>query len=351
MINGVEILNTESLGTRGMTLKVVVDKETILIDPGVALGFTRRKLHPHPIQAAAGERVKRRIIESLGEARYVVISHLHGDHTPLYNANPFQLNLTSALEKVGGEAKIIVKKRSLMLNKELERLKHIARVVGNKLVEVNEGFISDSIEITKPYPHGLTSKTLVVATVVYTSRATIIHAPGEPLLHNKVVEDIASRKPDLVFIDGPPIYRIPRPLWNPMLLKAQENLKVIAEYAKTIIIDHHTLRCDEGLEWVRSLARNVEGEYDCRVETAAEYMSKPNLLLEAWRSVCYKKLPIENNWFRSKLGRIKALEDAGDILRLIEEEAVRKKPCSEDDFSFLLEKIIERGVVWRGGEA
>jgi len=62
-----------------------------VFDPGVALGYRRGALLPHPIQVAVGERVRRDIEAALKDATDVVISHFHGDHMPVPDPNPYQL--------------------------------------------------------------------------------------------------------------------------------------------------------------------------------------------------------------------------------------------------------------------
>ena len=94
----IQILGTESLGVRGLCCFVETGKKKILLDPGIALGYTRYKLLPHPLQVAVDERIQKKIIEAWSEATDIVISHFHGDHIPLLNANPYQLNV----EKVVG---------------------------------------------------------------------------------------------------------------------------------------------------------------------------------------------------------------------------------------------------------
>ena len=65
----------------------------IAIDPGVALGYRRYGLLPHPFQVAVSEKVKESIIQELKHSTDIIISHFHGDHIPLVHANPFQLDV------------------------------------------------------------------------------------------------------------------------------------------------------------------------------------------------------------------------------------------------------------------
>ena len=78
----VEIIGTESLGVRGLCCVVKTKDRKVVIDPGVALGFRRHGLMPHPVQVIASERTKTLIERALEDATDVVISHYHGEHIP-----------------------------------------------------------------------------------------------------------------------------------------------------------------------------------------------------------------------------------------------------------------------------
>jgi hypothetical protein len=71
----IEIIGTESLGVRGLSCKIETKERKILIDPGIALGYNRYGLLPHPFQVAVGRVIRERIISALRSATDVVISH------------------------------------------------------------------------------------------------------------------------------------------------------------------------------------------------------------------------------------------------------------------------------------
>ena len=86
----IKILGSESLGVRGLSCVVETHDRSIIIDPGLALGYQRNSLLPHPFQVAVGEKIQEKIIHALENSTDIVFSHFHGDHVPLVNANPFQ---------------------------------------------------------------------------------------------------------------------------------------------------------------------------------------------------------------------------------------------------------------------
>ena len=92
----IRILGTESLGVRGLNCVVETGDRKIVIDPGIALGYKRHGLMPHPVQVGVGRIIRNRIIKELKDATDIVISHLHGDHILLFDANPYQLSVEQA---------------------------------------------------------------------------------------------------------------------------------------------------------------------------------------------------------------------------------------------------------------
>jgi predicted metallo-beta-lactamase superfamily hydrolase len=88
----ITILGTESLGVRGLACQIKVEDRKVVIDPGVALGYRRYGLLPHPLQVAVGEQVRGKIVAALQDVTDVVLSRFHGDRIPLSDANLYQLN-------------------------------------------------------------------------------------------------------------------------------------------------------------------------------------------------------------------------------------------------------------------
>ncbi len=89
------IIAAESLGARSLCCVVTMADQCIVIDPGIALGYKRHGLLPHPVQIAVGYQLRQQILQALANATDVVFSHFHGDHVPLANANPYQLSINS----------------------------------------------------------------------------------------------------------------------------------------------------------------------------------------------------------------------------------------------------------------
>jgi predicted metallo-beta-lactamase superfamily hydrolase len=98
--------------------------------------------------------------------------------------------------------------------------------------------------------------------------------------------------PDIVLASGPPLY-LPR-LSNKQREIAWQNAVSLSRAVDTLILDHHMMRSEEGVAWLKRLS----SETGKRIVCAADFMKKPRFLLEAWRRQLYKDIPVPQNWHR-----------------------------------------------------
>ncbi len=332
-----EIIGTESLGVRGLSCIIEYRGTTVLIDPGVALGYTRWGFHPHPVQAVAGDMIREKIKRSWSRADIIVLSHVHGDHVPLYNANPFQLNLYDLTDN---GRQVIIVPGEILSSRQRIRVQKIKEIYGERVIEAKEPCLEHGIvKVYGPFNHGLSRNTPVMITLIDCSDK-IVHTSDTALLDEHVVETISRIKPDIVITDGPPIYRyLHDPGYVDLILeKACRNLEKISKTASVIIIDHHLLRCDKGYEWLTQQQRRLRKHAD--ILCAAEYMGHKPLLLEAWRRTLYEFFPISNNWFKTRY-KEELLNHRHIYRKILETTKNMNKPC-EKEFKTLLEEIIHK---------
>ena len=286
----IEIIGTESLGVRGLSCFITTRTRRIVIDPGLALGYRRHCLLPHPLQVAEGERVRKRIIEVLREATDVVFSHYHGDHIPLREANPYQLAIsllptnfpniscwTKSLDDLGET----MKQRALDLKELLGPDFHVA-----------EGRSEGPMTFSKAMPHGAqnSKQGSVMMTRIHMGDRIFLHTSDIQLLDPATVDFIIAWKADIVLAGGPPLYlgRL-----NQELRKvAWENSIRLAGNVETLILDHHLMRDEQGPAWLEGLSKEVGKQVYC----SADFMGKQRLLLEAKRTKLYETMPVSTNW-------------------------------------------------------
>jgi hypothetical protein len=286
----IEILGAESLGVRGLSCMVQVDDRRIVIDPGLALGYQRQGLLPHPAQVAVGEEVRRRIIAALKLATDVVISHLHGDHVPLPDANPYQLK-AGQVAPFSPRTRFWVKGPEGLSSNMVRRRTTLSRALGRDLPNA-DGQSAGPLTFSPPEPHGEPNTHLgtVIMTRVEGEDTVFVHAPDIQLLDSKPVALLLDWQPDIALIGGPPLYlpflsaRQRRVAWK--------NARRVARHVGTLILDHHMLRSEEGLAWLDRLS----AETGHRVICAADFAKQPRCLLEARREQLYQEMPVPEGW-------------------------------------------------------
>jgi predicted metallo-beta-lactamase superfamily hydrolase len=289
----IEIIATESLGVRGLCCEIEIKKRKILIDPGIALGYKRYGLLPHPFQVAVGGVIRKRIISALTNATDLVISHYHGDHIPLVDANPYQLKAEKATN-LPKDIRIWAKGLT-GLSPNMRNRAYSLSVLLNKNLPNSEGKSDGSIAFSKAMPHGQTNNRFgeVMMTKITDAGQVFVHASDIQLLDREAVLQILDWHPDIVLASGPPLY-LPR-LSGEKKRIAWENSLCLSRAVNTLILDHHIIRSEEGIIWLKHLSY----ETGKRVVCAADFMKKPRLLLEAWRKQLYKDMPVDKNWHRN----------------------------------------------------
>jgi len=293
----IEILTAESLGVRGLCCYVKTKTKRILIDPGIALGYSRYKHLPHPFQVAVDERVREKIISRWGEATDIVFSHLHGDHIPLVQANPYQLNISS-LNKLRPKTRVWLSSFEELNNLEKSRFSELKSALGQNYIFINNLFHRD-LCFSKLVFHGERDKNRnkVFMTRIEEDGFVFAHGSDIQLLDEEAVQIILSWKPDLLVVSGPPLYLSTK--MNKTLRQiADNNSRLLSDNIPTTIIDHHLLRNYQGLDWLK----DINSETKNRVMNAADYMHRPLMMLEADRIMLYKEMPVESDW-HSKYAR------------------------------------------------
>ncbi len=286
----ISILGTESLGVRGMSCLVKINERRILIDPGVALGYLRGGLLPHPRQVAVGARVRSRILEEMAFATDIVISHYHGDHVPLRRPTPYQIPLSS-LPPPLKDARFWCKGTSGLSAQSVQRHDELADHL-NRPLGSTEGRDDGTIHCSHAVSHGSPESSLgtVMMTRITDGKDSFIHASDIQLLNEEAVAIIFGWHPTIIFVSGPPLY-LPQISEEERRI-AHNNARFLAETTPVLIIDHHLLRSFEGSRWLEEL-KGIPGS---TVLSAAEFMGRQPLLLEAEREELYRMMPVPEDW-------------------------------------------------------
>jgi predicted metallo-beta-lactamase superfamily hydrolase len=305
----VTVIGTESLGVRGLSCMVRTGNRRILIDPGVALGYLRHGHMPHPCQVAVGAVVREQIIAAVSEATDIVFSHYHGDHVPLTDANPYQLSLRLIPPlyhtRFWCRGTDFLSFQSLRRREAIE--KHLARTLPDS-EDTRDGLLSFST----PVPHGSLRSHLgrVMMTCIRNEGQTFVHASDIQMLNREAVTIIRAWEPDVVLASGPPLYLLR--LTEKERTEAWTNALTVAEGCGTLILDHHVRRSHAGCRWAEKLSEEAGGH----VVSAAAFMNREPLLLEARRKELYREYPVPKGWHEAYASGRAGVEEYMDFVEM-----------------------------------
>ena len=265
----------DSIGVRSMATLVKTRDTSILIDPSAALGPRRYGLKPHKLEFEALDDAWSRIVEEADDAEVIIITHYHYDH------HSRKRNIEIYKGKI-----LLIKDPENSIN-ESQRWRARAflntiRGLPRKIVVVDgrEFFIGDTkICFSEPLPHGELGTKLGYVLEVFISDGAedfLFTSDVEGLLYEKQVEFILDKKPQILYLDGPPVYlgeqKMPRKMLD---LSINNILRVLREAnIRKLIIDHHLLRVLNFREYLKA----INGFY-----TVAEFLGVPLNMLEARR--------------------------------------------------------------------
>jgi len=267
------------------------------------------------------------------------VTHFHGDHVPLFNANPFQLPL-NLVKKLNKRALLWVKDYGALTPYERARFEKLSEHFKGRIVHVSGEFTSSDelIEFSSTHPHGLNKGTRVMVVKVGEPPHSIVHLSDTQLLANGAIDKVRLWSPRVVITDGPPLYRLRGAVKESIARKAAGNALRLADYADYVIIDHHIARSIEGMKWLDRLRREVGDRIMC----AADYMRRPRLLLEAWRRVLYNVIPVPRNWFiiSGYTGFGEAVSSYGDVIERLVKEVPREVTLDEFEAKRVLKDVV-----------
>lgn len=288
----VQIIGAESLGVRSLCCLVETGDRRVVIDPGIALGYLRHGLMPHPLQVATGEKIRQDIVDALAKATDVVFSHFHGDHVPLARPNPYQLGF-SQLPESFRRLRCWSKSPDGMSAISRHRFRQLSDLMDGVLL-VAEGIGDGPMSFSPAMPHGApdSKQGTVMMSRIEIGNGAFVHASDIQLVDAATIDRILAWKPGIVLAAGPPLYLSALTRCQRQL--AWENGLRLAGGVETLILDHHLMRSEAGERWLEDLSQKAGKKILC----AADFMSQPRQLLEARRRELYESFPVSANWHR-----------------------------------------------------
>jgi Predicted hydrolase (metallo-beta-lactamase superfamily) len=312
----VNIISSETLGTRSLATLVKCEDINILIDPGVALG-PRFGLMPHELEYRELYNARKKIEEISKFIDLVCITHYHYDHyTPFWEKidNLWTFASSESATKIYSNKVVYLKDFYNNINysqreraKEfIPKLKRVAREV--KIADEKEVIIGNvKLKFSKAVPHGEENTPLgyvIMVIVEEKGEKFIFGSDIEGPMSNHTYEIIVKEKPDVLLLSGPPLYLVGSKVSMENFKKGIENLKMICKKVPNLIVDHHLLRSTESLSYINEL-KNIAENYKNKVMLVAEKEGKEINMLEAKRKELYERIPISNkfkNWIKVREG-------------------------------------------------
>jgi predicted metallo-beta-lactamase superfamily hydrolase len=281
----VEPLAFDSFGVRSMATYVETCDLKVLIDPAVALGPSRYRLPPHPLEIERLEETWAEVKRFAASSDVLIITHYHYDH---HNPEEPEVFRDKILYIKDPEAKIN-KSQAERSSYFLKRIKGMPRSI-----ETADGkkfhHRSTTIRFSPAVCHGTNPRLGYVVEVS-------ISCGGEKVVHTSDVEGtsreeqtafILEEDPDLLILDGPMTYMLGFRYSAKSLALSIENInRIIRETSvSTILLDHHFMR---DLNYVKRVAevQKCAEEHGVKVITAAEYAGREADILEARRKELY----------------------------------------------------------------
>jgi len=295
-------LAAESLGVRSMCTYVETENVKILLDPGISLCPNRFGLPPHPREFEAISRLRRNMADVAEKVKIVTLSHYHFDHhTPSYE--DWLCNWTSPNET----ATQIYRGKTVLLKSPKEKInfsqrrrawmfqKTAGKTAEKLVVADGERFVYGETEVkfSQPVFHGAENSPLgwVLMVTITCKGEKFMHAPDiQGPMCKETLKIILEEKPQVLMMGGPPLYLAGFRVKAEEIRKAFENMKVIVSELPMVILEHHMLR---DAEWREKITEVLEAADKAghRVLTAAEFLGRKNLLLEAHRKQLYAEFP------------------------------------------------------------
>jgi len=308
-------LAAESLGVRSMCTYVETSDVKVLLDAGVSLCPNRFGLPPHPLEFKAIIESRKKMAEAAEKAELVTVSHYHFDHhTPSYE--DWLCNWTEKDEtarQIYQDKIVLIKNPKEKINFSQRRRGWVFQKTGGKYAKKLEiaddksfNFGGTKIKFSEPVFHGPEDSALgwVLMTTIEFKDEKFLMAPDvQGPMATKTLKLILKERPQLLMIGGPPLYLAGFRVDEALVQTGLENLGRIVESVPCTILEHHILRSEQWREKAEEVFKKAQKAGNI-VLTAAEFLGKENLFLEARRKALFAEHPPPKDfekWARESL--------------------------------------------------
>lgn len=270
----------DSFGVKSSCFLVETHDIRVCVDPGVAAEVDSFPL-PKSVRSFLRSEYRDRIIEVCMEADVLVITHYHYDHhIPIKDV--YERKIVLIKDPYNYINKSQKGRATLLLNQIRNSAKNI-EIIDGKRIKIK----SVKMEFSRPLWHGVQGSSLGYVIMVGISDrdqkvlySSDVNGPVEEEYADMIIES----SPDVLILDGAPTYLLGYIHSYYNLCRAVLNLVRIIKSMRInkIILDHHLLR-DYRYKDLYKLAFTKADEYEIKLHTAAEELSKEPAVIEGYR--------------------------------------------------------------------
>jgi len=304
LLNKIKVtpLAAESFGVRSMCTLVETPDVSLLLDAGISLCPYRFNLPPHPIEFQTVRRLRQTIAEAADKCTIITISHYHFDHhTPSYEdwvvnwtendktARQIYQNKTVLAKNPKENINASQRQRAWMFQKTAgKHAKSVTSADGKTFLYGNT-----KLSFSEAVAHGSESSMLgwVVMSTIAHGDEKFMHAPDvQGPMSTPTTELVLAVKPSVIMLGGPPFYLAGFRVEQRQLDGGVKNLERIVEEVPLVIVEHHALRDEFWQSKMKKVFDKAEA-IGHRIMTAAEYVGRENVFLEAKRKQLFHDHP------------------------------------------------------------
>jgi predicted metallo-beta-lactamase superfamily hydrolase len=167
-------------------------------------------------------------------------------------------------------------------------------------------FGETKIKFSEPVFHGPEDSALgwiLMTTIEFKDEKFLMAPDVQGPMTAQTLKLILREKPQLLMIGGPPLYLAGFRVDEALVQTGLENLGKIVELVPCTILEHHILRSEQWREKAEEVFKRAQKAGNI-VLTAAEFLGKENLFLEAKRKTLFAEHPPPKDfekWTRESL--------------------------------------------------
>ena len=153
--------------------------------------------------------------------------------------------------------------------------------------------VDTALKFSEPVFHGPENSALgwVLMTTIECKGEKFMFAPDiQGPMSNRTLEIIDEEKPRLIIIGGPPLYLSGFRVDEGQIKAALDNLERVVRTVPNVILEHHLLRDENWRNKTKSVF-DAADEVGCQISTAAEFLGRENMFLEAKRKTLFAEEP------------------------------------------------------------